>query len=86
MKPEQLEAAYRYGEGRVVRRVGTRVDVTTVKAVRAKLRSVAARAEAGCESRDLLHDLWKAMDWLPDAFTPGFRALLEGRERGEGSR
>lgn len=94
MHPEQLEASFRYGAGQVVRRVNTRCDVSTIRAVYSKLRRMSQRIEAGevTKPHDLLHDIWKCMDWLPDAFTPGFRALInrphywerEGGEKTDG--
>ncbi len=81
LSPEEEYAAEHYGEG-IVRRVPTKADVSSIRAVRGKLHAVAAKIEeAGDIPRELrtglLHDVWKAMDWLPDAFTPGFRRLLE---------
>lgn len=76
MHPEQIEAACLYGD-RVPGRVATRLDVTGIRGVRAKLRKVSAQLEAGAQPQDVLHDLWKAMGWLDESLTPGMRALVQ---------
>lgn len=76
---EEQEAAAKYGDG-IVRRVTTRCDVSSIRAVQSKLRAVAKRAEEdlhGDVRQALLHDIWKAMDWLPTSFPTGFRNLLK---------
>ncbi len=74
---EELEAYAKHGDG-IVRRVTTRVDVSGLRAARAKMQKVSAEIESGHATRiDLLHSIWKAMSFFDDSFTQGMQRLLK---------